>query len=166
MRLLCMLTVTLFAATASADTHTVNVEVVRVLPDTQQVLVLDKTRNTHVLLTVGSAVGDDIVVSIDGIGMTLETRENERFTVYPRAAQGLALNLDKSTKNDLPAVYSTVEPTPASTEVAQNAAIEELSGAIDAMDSTTQMAVQLAGLFFAPTDDETGATSALIVSLK
>ncbi|CAN5694183.1 hypothetical protein BH11MYX2_BH11MYX2_28020 [soil metagenome] len=153
MRLLCLLTVTLLAATASADTRSVPFEVVHVLPDTQQVLVFDNERNTHVLLTVGSAVGDDIVVAIDGIGMTLETRENDRFTVYPRAALGLALNLDKGNKNDLPAVYSTIDPTPV--DVADNPALDEF-------------AVQLASLFFAPTvaPDADSATSSLIVSLK
>lgn len=146
-----MLTVTLVAATASADPHSVPFEVIHVLPDTQQVLVLDKEHNTHKLLTVGSAVGDDVVIAIDGIGMTLEDANSDRFMVYPRAAQGLALALDKGTKSDLPAVFSTTEPTPAPVEIA---ALDEFAG-------------ELASLFFAheaPVD--AGATSALIVSLK
>ncbi|HEY4056771.1 MAG TPA: hypothetical protein VGM39_09180 [Kofleriaceae bacterium] len=153
MRLLCLLTVTLTAAIASADAPSVNFEVVHVLPDTQQVLVLDKERNTHVLLTIGSAVGDDVVVEIDGIGMTLETRENERFTVYPRAAQGLALNLDKGAKKDVPAVYSSVEPAHAPTQTADNPALDEFATA-------------LASVFFGPPALEGGETSSLIVSLK
>jgi hypothetical protein len=168
MRSLCMLTVMLLAATASADPHSVPFEVVHVLPDTQQVLVFDKAHNTHVLLTVGSGVGDDVVVAIDGIGMTLETRENERFTVYPRAAQGLALNLDKSNKNELPAVYSSVDPAPSA-----DIAIQAFADALDAVASTEPIASGLAALVLAaPTEvdvstrEDTASTSALISSLR
>jgi hypothetical protein len=165
MRLLSMLTVTLLAATAYADTPTVPVEVVHVLPDTQQVLVYDKVKNTHVLLTVGSAVGDDVVVEIDGIGMTLENAQNERFTVYPRAAQGLALNLDKTTKSDLPAVYSSVDPMNAPAQVAEQQ-FTGLAETLAVADSTKQFAVAVASLFFDPEAVDAGDSSALISSLK
>ena len=108
MRLLCILTVTLFAATASADPRTLPFEVVHVLGNTQQVLVYDRAHNTHVLLAAGSSFEDYLVVEIRGIGVTMESQQ-ERFTVYPLAAQGLALHLESS-ENRLPAVYSKVEP--------------------------------------------------------
>lgn len=116
MRLLSILTVTLFAATASADPRTLPFEVVHVLSNTQQVLVYDRAHDTHVLLTAGSSFEDYLVVEISGIGVTMESQQ-ERFTVYPRAARGLALHLEPN-ENRLPAVYSKVEPAPVPAQVA------------------------------------------------
>lgn len=115
MRLLCILTVMLLAATASADSRTVPFEIVNVMPSTQQVLVFDRAHNTHVLLAAGSTFEDYLVVEVRGIGVTME-REQERFTVYPRAAQGLVLYLDESNQNRPPAIYSQVEPDAAAAD--------------------------------------------------
>ena len=131
MRLLCILTVTLVAATASAGPRTLPFDVVNVLPNTHQVLVYDRAHNTHVLLAAGSNFEDYVVVEISGIGVTMESQQ-ERFTVYPRAAQGLALDLDQSSKNRLPAIFSKVEPAPAPAQVA---------GTTAAADSKERIAV-------------------------
>lgn len=114
MRALCILTVTLLAATAFAEPKTVPFEIVNVLPETQQVLVYDRARNTHVLLAPSSVLDDFTVVEITGIGVVVENNQ-ERFTVYPRAARGLALNLHKSKTKRLPAIYSTTPRPPATT---------------------------------------------------
>ncbi len=140
MRLLCFLTVTLLAATVSADPRSLPFEIVNVLPNTQQVLVYDRVHNTHVLLAAGSNFEDYLVVEIKGIGVTMESQQ-ERFTVYPRAAKGLALYLDEaSSHNRPPAVYSQVEPASATVQVAETAA---------AADPQQGMAVALASLFSA-----------------
>jgi hypothetical protein len=116
MRQLCILAVTFVAATAAADPRTVPFEIVNVLPTTQQVLVYDRAHNTHVLLAAGSSFEDFLVVEISGIGVIMENQQ-ERFTVYPRAAHGLALHLE-SNQNRLPAIYSKVEPPRAPSQIA------------------------------------------------
>jgi hypothetical protein len=138
MRLICILTVTLLAATVSADPRSLPFEIVNVLPNTQQVLVYDRAHNTHVLLAAGSNFEDYLVVEIKGIGVTMESQQ-ERFTVYPRAAKGLALYLDEASSNNRPpAVYSQVEPAVAPVQVAETAA-----------DPQQGVAVALASLFSA-----------------
>lgn len=147
MRLLCCLTVTLLAATASADPSALPFDVVNVLPTTQQVLVFDRANNAHVLLTAGSTIDNYVVVEINGIGVTME-HQQERFTVYPRAARGLALHLE-SDKTRPPAIYSVVEPAPAPTLVAiadRSVAQFRLAEAAVATEADARIAVELASM--------------------
>jgi hypothetical protein len=143
MRLLCILVVTLITATASADPGKPPFEIVSVLPSTKQVLVYDQAHNTHVLLAEGSTFEDYLVVEIGGIGVTME-REQQRFVVYPRAAQQLALELEPS-KTVLPKVFSKLESAPVKiapipVRVAQTAA---------ATDAKKRMAAELASMLCA-----------------
>lgn len=112
MRALCFLTVTLLTATASASPRTLPFEIVTVLPDTHQVLVLDKVHNTHLLLGVGSTFEDNLIVEINGIGVLMESNQ-EQFIVYPKAAKGLALELRDPHRVRLPTIYGKVELVPA-----------------------------------------------------
>lgn len=116
MRLLAALTVSLVAATASADPGPLPFEVIRVMANTQQVLVYDRAHNTHVLLAPGTTFEDYAVIEVSGIGLVVE-KDKERFTVYPRAAKGLALELEPN-KNALPQIYSTTNPVPSPAQVA------------------------------------------------
>jgi hypothetical protein len=115
-RLISLLTVSLLAATASADSAPLPFEVIRVLPNTKQVLVYDRANDTHVLLAPGSKVDDYVVVEISGVGLTLE-KQAERLTVYPRAAKGLVMELEPD-KNRPPVIYSKSGPAAAPAQVA------------------------------------------------
>lgn len=106
--MLTLLAVSLLAGAASADPAPFPFEVIRVLPSTKQVLVYDRALDTHVLLAPGSKVGDYVVVEISGVGLTLENKQ-ERFTVYPRAARGLVMELEPN-KNSPPVIYSKAGP--------------------------------------------------------
>lgn len=126
MRLLSLLAVSLLTATASANPAPLPFEVVRVLANTKQVLVYDQEHNTHVLLAPGSKFNDYVVVDVSGVGLTVE-KDQERFTVYPRAARGLALDLEPHKKSPGPPVIYSKAPAPqvpappVATRVASNA---------------------------------------------
>src|SRR5262249_20468722 len=79
--------VVLFGSTARADTP-LPFEIVRMLPETNQALVLDRVHNTHVLLQPGSMFEDYVVIEISGLGMTVE-KQQQRYLVYPHEAKYL-----------------------------------------------------------------------------
>jgi hypothetical protein len=119
MRLVGALLATLLA-TSAAYADKVPFEIVRMLPETQQVLVYDRAHNTHVLLQPGSQFDDYVVIEVSGIEMTVE-KQQQRFTVYPREAQHLALNLlprDPGAAPLAPVIYGKSAPVPAPTLVA------------------------------------------------
>lgn len=142
--------VSLLAATASADpTPPVSFEVIRLMPETQQALVLDRGHNTHVLLAPGSSFDDYTVVEITGVGLTLQ-KQQERLVVHPRAAKGLALDLEPK-KNAPPAIYSKTTPpapdpvavAPVSPKAPQVAAPKAVA---TTTDKKTSVATDLASL--------------------
>ncbi len=147
-RLLSLLTVSLLAATASADPAPLPFEVVRVLGNTKQVLVYDHAHDTHVLLAPGSKFDDYVVIDVSGIGLTLE-KQQERFTVYPRAARGLALDLEPHKASPgPPVIYSKTGATPAPAQVAAAPApvAAPKVATRDASNAKTRMAGDLASL--------------------
>jgi hypothetical protein len=169
MRLLCLLTVTLVATTASAEPTALPFDVVNVLPNTKQVLIFDRAHNTHVLLTAGSDFESYVVVEINGIGVTMEHLQ-ERFTVYPRAAQGLALHLEAD-KSRPPAIYSVVEPTPAPAPtlvaIADRSVAEfRVAEAAVAAEADARIAVELASLLSIPMDSRSRGRSGWMSPLK
>ena len=83
--------VVLFGSAAYADTP-LPFEIVRMLPETNQVLIFDRAHNTHVLLQPGSMFEDYVVVDVSGLGMTVE-KQQQRYLVYPHEAKYLALNV-------------------------------------------------------------------------
>jgi hypothetical protein len=100
------------SATARADTP-LPFEIVRMLPETNQVLVYDRAHNTHVLLQPGSMFEDYVVVDINGLGMTVE-KQQQRYLVYPHEAKYLALNVLPPPANapaPPPVIYGT-SPAP------------------------------------------------------
>jgi hypothetical protein len=131
MRLVSVLVVMgLVTSTAYADK--VPFEIVRMLPETTQVLVYDRAHNTHVLLQPGSQFGDYVVIEVSGIAMTVE-KQQQRFTVYPREAQHLALNIlprDQNAPVQPPVIYGKSAPAPAPIQVAEANAI--VAKAVDA----------------------------------
>jgi len=133
--------VSLLAATASADTGPIPFEVIRLLPETQQALVFDRGHNTHVLLAPGSTFDDYIVVEITGVGLTLQ-KQQERVTVHPRAAKGLALELEPK-KGAPPAIYSKTTPTPPPQVAATPA---PAAPKVATADKKTRVATDLAAL--------------------
>lgn len=150
MRLLSFVMVSLLAATASADpTPPVSFEVIRLMPETQQALVFDRGHNTHVLLAPGSTFDDFTVVEISGVGLTLQ-KQQERLVVHPRAAKGLALDLEPR-KNAPPAIYSKTTPAapdpvavaPVSTPKAPQVAAPK---AVVTTDKKTSVGTDLASL--------------------
>jgi hypothetical protein len=147
-RLLTLLTVSLLAGTASADTSKLSFEVVRLLPETNQALVFDRGHNTHVLLTAGATFEDYVVVEISGVGLTLQ-KQQERFTVHPIAAKGLALDLEPK-KNALPVIYSNQKPTPGPAQVAAAPKVAppkaESPKVATRTDSKTRLGADLASL--------------------
>lgn len=152
-RLLSLLTVSLLAATASADpapSSPLPFEVIRVLPSTKQVLVYDRALNTHVLLAPGSKIGDYAVVDVSGIGLILE-KQQERFTVYPRAAKGLVLDLEpEKSKNNPPVIFSKVGPDAAPVQVvaapARQVAAPQVAARSGADAKKTRLASDLGSL--------------------
>lgn len=107
-----VLAVVLFGSTARADTP-LPFEIVRMLPETNQVLVYDRAHNTHVLLQAGSMFEDYVVIEISGLGMTVE-KQQQRFLVYPHEAKYLALNVLPPPPNappPPPVIYGT-SPAP------------------------------------------------------
>lgn len=150
MRLLSLLTVSLLTATtAFADPAPLPFEVVRVLGSTKQVLVFDVQHNTHVLLAPGSKFDDYLVIDVSGIGLILE-RNQERFTVYPRAARGLALELEPNkAAPGPPVIYSKNGPTTEPAQVAAAPAPQVVAPQVATPASSkakTQIAGELASL--------------------
>lgn len=88
-------------ATSTAHADPLPFEIVRMLPETSQVLVFDRAHNTHVLLQPGATFGDYTVVSISGIDMIVE-KAQERFVVYPKEAKFLALTVLPPKQNAAP----------------------------------------------------------------
>lgn len=150
MRLLSLLTVSLLTATAFADPAPLPFEVVRVLGSTKQVLVFDVQHNTHVLLAPGSTFDDYLVIDVSGIGLILE-KNQERFTVYPRAARGLALELEPNkAAPGPPVIYSKNGPTAAPSQVAAAptppVAAPQVAAPVARTAGKTQVAGELASL--------------------
>lgn len=88
-------------ATSTANADPLPFEIVRMLPETNQVLVFDRGHNTHVLLQPGVTFGDYTVVEISGIDMIVQ-KGAERFVVYPKEAKFLALTVLPPKQNAAP----------------------------------------------------------------
>lgn len=108
-----LLAVVLASSTAYADS--VPFEIVRMLPETNQVLVFDRAHNTHVLLQPGAKFDDYVVIEVSGLKLIVE-KQQERFVVYPREAKFLALNVlprDQNLAPPPPVIYGKSVPAPA-----------------------------------------------------
>lgn len=110
-----LVTLALSASSSFADRPPF--EVVRVLPETSQVLVYDRADDTHVLLAPGSMLHDYTLVELSGIGMIVE-RGAERITMYPKGAQDIALDLTPNHPVPSPAVFGKLPFAPGSGTVA------------------------------------------------
>jgi hypothetical protein len=102
-------------ATSSAYAEPLPFEIVRMLPETSQVLVFDRAHNTHVLLQPGAKFDDYVVIDVSGLSMTVE-KQQERLVVYPKEAKFLALNLlprDPKASPLPPVIYGKSAPAPA-----------------------------------------------------
>jgi len=109
-------------ATSTAYAESVPFEIVRMLPETNQVLVFDRAHNTHVLLQPGAKFDDYVVIEVSGLKLTVE-KQQERFVVYPREAKYLALNVlprDQNVAPPPPVIYGKSVPAqvPVPTQVA------------------------------------------------
>jgi hypothetical protein len=138
MRLAGALLATLLT-TSAAYADKVPFEIVRMLPETQQVLVFDRAHNTHVLLQPGSQFEDYVVIEVSGIEMTVE-KQQQRFTVYPREAQHLALNLlprDPAAAPQAPVIYGKSIAAPAPTQVADAKMINAKASEANTLDAKT-----------------------------
>jgi hypothetical protein len=87
-------------------------EIVRLLPETHQVLVYDRANNTHVLLQPGSKFDDYVVIEVGGLDMIIE-KDQQRFTVYPREARFLSLSVLPRGPAQPPVIYTKGSPTTA-----------------------------------------------------
>lgn len=119
MRLTGVLLATVLA-TSTAYADSVPFEIVRMLPETSQVLVFDRAHNTHVLLQPGAKFDDYVVVEISGLKLIVE-KAQERFVVYPREAKFLALNVlprDQNVAPPPPVIYGKSVPAPVPAQVA------------------------------------------------
>lgn len=113
-----LLAVVLATSTAYADS--VPFEIVRMLPETNQVLVFDRAHNTHVLLQPGAKFDDYTVIEVSGLKLTVE-KQQERFVVYPREAKYLALNVlprDQNIAPPPPVIYGKSVPAAIQGQVA------------------------------------------------
>jgi len=102
-------------ATSIANADPLPFEIVRMLPETNQVLVFDRGHNTHVLLQPGVTFGDYTVVEISGIDMIVQ-KGAERFVVYPKEAKFLALTVLPPKQNAAPqppVIYGRSNPAAA-----------------------------------------------------
>jgi hypothetical protein len=63
--------------------------VIRVMPDTDQVLVYDRVHRTHALVQPGSSIDDYRVVAVDLYDMVVES-DHTRVVVYPPEAEKIA----------------------------------------------------------------------------
>jgi hypothetical protein len=146
MRLVGALLATLLA-TSTAFADRVPFEIVRMLPETQQVLVFDRAHNTHVLLQPGSQFEDYVVIEVSGIEMIVE-KQQQRYTVYPREAQHLALNLlprDPTAAPLAPVIYGKSQAVPAPTQVADAKMIDAKANEAKTLDAKkTQVAREFA----------------------
>ena len=104
-----VLALVLASSTAYADK--MPFEVVRVLPETGQVLVFDRPNNTHVLLKPGEVFRDYSIVEISGIGMIVE-KDQKRTAMYPLGAQGIVLNLQHTDDQVQPVFGKSSQPPP------------------------------------------------------
>jgi hypothetical protein len=110
----------LLLASSTAGASPLPFEIVRMLPETNQVLIFDRAHNTHVLLQPGSKFDEYVVIEVSGIDMIVE-KQQERFTVYPREAKFLALNVlprEQNAPPQPPVIYGRNQPAPAATVVA------------------------------------------------
>lgn len=106
MRLVGALAILVLAASSSyADRPPF--EVVRVLQDTDQVLVFDRITHKHVLLEAGSTLDDYAVVEISGGGMIVE-KQQERTAMYPLAMAEIAVSLGSPDHGNAPTIFGTV----------------------------------------------------------
>jgi len=112
-----LLFVVLATSTASADTPPLPFEIVSMLPETNQVLIYDRAHKTHVLLQPGSTFEDYTVLEIHGVDMIVE-KQQQRFTVYPREAKYLSLNLYPPPPSQPPIIFTKSAAAPAPARVA------------------------------------------------
>jgi hypothetical protein len=120
MRLAGVLLAVVLATTSTASADPLPFEIVRMLPETNQVLVFDRAHNTHVLLQPGSKFDDYVVVEVSGLDMVVE-KQQQRFVVYPREARYLALTLfprDQNAPPQPPVIYGKSVPAPIPGQVA------------------------------------------------
>jgi hypothetical protein len=113
-------------ATSTVQADPLPFEIVRMLPETSQVLVFDRVHNTHVLLQPGAKFDDYTVIEIRGIDMVVE-KAQERFVVYPREAKYLALTVLPRAQNAAPlppVIYGRSAPAPAPAQVADGNAVD------------------------------------------
>lgn len=107
-------------ATSTAQADPLPFEIVRMLPETSQVLVFDRAHNTHVLLQPGAKFDDYTVIEIRGIDMIVE-KAQQRFVVYPREAKFLALTVLPPAQNAAPqppVIYGRSAPAALPAQVA------------------------------------------------
>lgn len=146
MRLVGVL-VAVVLATSTAKADPLPFEIVRMLPETSQVLVFDRAHNTHVLLQPGAKFGDYTVIQISGIDMVVE-KAQERFVVYPKEAKFLALTVlprEQNAAPQPPVIYGRSAPAvPAPAPAAQVADVKRPADAKKTNESKAQVAQGLA----------------------
>ena len=102
----------LVLASSAAYAERLPFEIVRLLPETDQVLVYDRANHTHVLLQPGSKFEDYTVIDVGGLDMVIE-KDQQRFTVYPREAKFLSLSVLPRAATQPPVIYTKAGPSPA-----------------------------------------------------
>jgi hypothetical protein len=118
MRLAGVFVVLILATSTAYAGDPLPFEIVRMLPETNQVLVYDRAHNTHLLLQPGSTFEDYTVIEVGGLDMVIE-KDQQRFTVYPREAKYLSLNLyPRAVTTQPPIIFGKSAPAPAPTKVA------------------------------------------------
>jgi hypothetical protein len=101
--------VVLAASASTAKADPLPFEIVRLLPETNQVLVYDRAHNTHVLLQPGSIFEDYSVIKVSELDMVVE-KAQQQFTVYPREARLLSLTLFPRQLVNPPIIYGKAAP--------------------------------------------------------
>jgi len=139
----------LVLASSTAYAEKMPFEVVRVLPETGQVLVFDRPANTHVLLKPGEVFHDYSIVEISGIGMIVE-KDQKRTAMYPLGAQGIVLNL-QHTDDQVEPVFGKAQPPPAPAPVVATAKIDIPAMALQTKveAKSARVAIELASMLTA-----------------
>jgi hypothetical protein len=133
------LAVVLSTSTAYANTNPLPFDIVRMLPETKQVLVYDRASNKHVLLEPGATFDDYVIIDISGFEMIVE-KEQQRFAVYPRDAKLLALSVlprDLNTPARPPVIYGKSVPAPVLPQVADAKTIDTKTRVAKTIDAKT-----------------------------
>ena|SRR5436190_13077536 len=143
MRLVGVL-VALVLATSTVYAEKMPFEVVRVLPETGQVLVFDRPNNTHVLLKPGDVFHDFSIVEISGIGMIVE-KDQQRTAMYPRGAREIVLNLQR-TDDTIQPVFGKTSPPPPPAPASVVATTTVVASTKAAPTKSSRVAIELASL--------------------